>query len=409
MVELEPAGVPWVIFVATVFMLLLTAGFIFALIYNKQRELQLKARQLKELEKSEKKYRGLFENALVGIIRFSYPSFEILEVNKAALRILQATTIEYVRRCFETMPTSDRTLLEKKLSTSGKLDSLQTKLKTAKGYELWIILSAVAFPQEQYAEMILIDVTEKKRLEEVNLRTQRVESIGIFASGVAHDLQNMLVPLKLSVDLLEKRMKDDQQHSIVETIRQGIDHGLEMVRHMLAFVRGTEGKYVPIELADFMRRLSRSVQDHLPRNIQVTVSYQNPPFYILGDPVQLRQVMMNLLNNSCDAMPEGGTISINIDECVLTEEQVLGIMNGKAGHFIKCTVQDSGTGIAPEHLEKIFDPFFTTKEVGKGTGLGLSVVAGIMKGHNGFVDVSSNLGKGTTFNLYFPVSKADGQ
>lgn len=400
--ELGTAGVSWIVFIATIFLLVLGSAFIFSLIYAKQREFQLKALQLEELERSERKYRGLFENAIAGILRFSYPSWEILEANKAALKLFQGASLSSIQKFIQAIPPAEWAYLQKNLSQQGFVESFQTKICTEKENELWVVLSAVAFPAEGYVEMVIIDITEKKRLEERNLRTQRIESIGIFASGLAHDLQNMLLPLKLSIDLLEKRLTTPDQKNILDSIRQGVTHGLEMVRHLLAFVRGAEGKHVPVELADFMRRLVRSVQDHLPVGIHLSVTYDDPPLYVLGDPVQLRQVFTNLINNACDAMPEGGNITIALEKCTLSLEDAEQFLDGKAGNYVKCSVSDTGCGIKPEILEKVFDPFFTTKEMGKGTGLGLSVVAGILKGHNGFVDVKSVVGKGTTFEVYFP-------
>ncbi|HOV99149.1 MAG TPA: ATP-binding protein [Bacteroidota bacterium] len=392
----------WIVLTGTVVLMVLTGSLVVAVIMWKQKELQLKERQIEELARSERKFRAIFENALAAILRFSFSSSEVIEANHAAFNILGVSTLSELHQVFNTMPEIDRVQFLSMLSTAGKIESFQTKLKRNDGLEVWIILSAVAFPSDGYFEVVFIDVTEKRRLEERNLRTQRIESIGIFSSGLAHDLQNMLVPLKLSLDLLERRLTTDEQTSVLASIRQGVEHGLEMVRHLLAFVRGAEGGHISVELADFMRRLIRSAQEHLPEKIHLSVSYTSVPLCVSGDPVQLRQVFTNLINNACDAMPQGGTISIALEKCEVTRQQAEEIVNGREGSFVKCSVSDTGCGMPPEILDKIFDPFFTTKEVGKGTGLGLSVVAGIIKGHNGFIQVESNVGKGTTFNLYLP-------
>ncbi|MCX7984851.1 MAG: ATP-binding protein [Bacteroidetes bacterium] len=395
------ASVLWVVLAGTITLLLLTISLVLSLIVAKQRELKLKEQQIQELERSERRYRGIFENALAGIVRFTYPGFELLEANNAAMQMFRVENSFEIPSIFRDI-LNNNTQLKKTLNEQGHIDSYQTRVRRKDGKEIWIVFSASVYLPENYMEVVMIDVTEKKRLEERQLRTERIESIGVFASGLAHDLQNMLVPLKLSVDLLERRLSAEDVRTVAYTIREGIENGLEMVRNMLAFVRGAEGKHVPIEMCDFVRRFVRSTQEHLPKGIHLSVVYTVQPLHTHGDPIQLRQVFTNLIQNACDAMPNGGSINIILERCVLDTQSADGILNGYPGSFIKCSVSDTGCGIPQEHLHKIFDPFFTTKEVGKGTGLGLAIVAGIVKGHRGFIHVESTPGEGTIFSLYIP-------
>jgi two-component system cell cycle sensor histidine kinase/response regulator CckA len=173
---------------------------------------------------------------------------------------------------------------------------------------------------------------------------------------------------------------------------------------VLSFVRGVEGKHSTVDITDLLRRAVYALSDSMPGTIQIKSSIPDTPVVIHGDPTQLRQVLVNLVMNARDAMPEGGCISITQDIAHIDETASQKILNA-AGSFVRWSINDSGIGIRQENLEKIFDPFYTTKDIGKGTGLGLSIVTGIVKGHKGFITVESTEGKGTTFRVHLPVGK----
>ena len=391
-----------VIVLGTALFLFLTGGLIFFVALAKQKEINIKKKQIEELSKSERKYRGLFENSLAGIARLSFSTLDVLDANSALLKMFDAAVPGDLNRIFERMPKADRETFIEKLLSSDSIDSLQTSLARNDGTEVWVIISAVAVPAENYIEAVILDITEKKRLEVKILRTQRMESIGLLAGSVAHDLQNMLAPLKLSVDFMHRKVTDERLLSTVTAMTVSIEHGLSMVRQLLSFVRGVEGTHIRLDLVDSLQRILRSVGDTIPDIIRVDYHYEKNPLYVSGDETQLRQVFINLINNARDAMPAGGVLFLTVQEAVLDASKAKTVVDGRAGQFILCTVRDTGTGIAPDKIDKIFDPSFTTKEVGKGTGLGLSIVSGIVKGHKGFIDVESTVGKGTTFFLFFP-------
>lgn len=250
------------------------------------------------------------------------------------------------------------------------------------------------------------DITEKKRLEQQFLRAQRMESIGTLAGGIAHDLNNMLTPIMMSIDLLRLTSHDQRSQAILSTIETSAKRGAEMVKQILYFSRGVEGQRIEIDLMQIVVDMQHLVQDTFPKNIvfQAELGTSLPVF--LGDHTQIHQILLNLCVNARDAMPQGGTLTVTA-KALEVDENYAGMTPGaKPGTYLNIKVIDTGTGMPKDMLDKIFDPFFTTKEVGKGTGLGLSTALAIVKSHGGFLNVSSELGKGTTFSLFLPTSEA---
>jgi len=246
------------------------------------------------------------------------------------------------------------------------------------------------------------DITEKKKIEAQFMRAQRMESLGTLAGGVAHDLNNILAPIMLSIGMLEEVSNDPQAKEILETIAVSAKRGADIVRQVLSFARGLEGERIEVHPRHLLKDLKNIIKDTFPKDIRLQFSIPNDTWAVLGDPTQLQQIFLNLCVNARDAMPHGGSLTINAENCVLDEQYAAMNLQTKAGQYVKINVTDSGTGIPPHLLEKIFEPFFTTKEVNKGTGLGLSTVMAIVKSHGGLINVYSELGKGTTFKVYLP-------
>ncbi len=246
------------------------------------------------------------------------------------------------------------------------------------------------------------DVTERKKLETQLLRAQRMESIGTLAGGVAHDLNNVLTPILLSIDLLGSKMTTTEDRRLIEKTKASASHGAALVQQLLAFARGAEAKRTQIDLPRALNDLQSLIRQSLPPSIQLTVQCEDDTWPIQADTTQFNQVLINLCINARDAMPHGGRITIATRNTTV-DAALAGVNPGaSAGPCVRISVIDNGSGIPPAILEKIFDPFFTTKAAGKGTGLGLSMVAGILKNHGGFVQVESDSGRGTTFHLFFP-------
>jgi PAS domain S-box-containing protein len=255
------------------------------------------------------------------------------------------------------------------------------------------------------AKSVLIvntDVSEKKQFESQLLRTQRVESIGTLAGGIAHDLNNVLAPVLMSVEMLRPKLQDEQSARMISILESSAKRGAQMVKQILTFARGAHGERMLLQPRQLIKEMARIAKETFPKAIQAQVKVQENLWAIMGDPTQLHQVLMNLAVNARDAMPNGGTLNFAAENVLLGEEDAKKHGAAKPGCYVMMSVTDTGTGISREILDKIFDPFFTTKEQGKGTGLGLSTVMGIVKGHKGFLQVQSEVNKGTQFKIFLP-------
>jgi len=248
------------------------------------------------------------------------------------------------------------------------------------------------------------DITEKKQMEANFLRAQRLEGIGALASGIAHDLNNILAPVLMLGPLLRDNVVDPDSRSMLETIEGCAKRGADIIKQLLTFARGTTGTRVPLPAGHILREMVKIIRETFPRDIEPKMESPKNLWLLLGDATQVHQAMMNLCVNARDAMPDGGTLTLSARNINVNEELAARTPEARPGPYVCLMVSDTGTGIAPENLGRIFDPFFTTKEIGSGTGLGLATVMGIARGHQGFVQVASQWGKGTTFELYFPAA-----
>jgi PAS domain S-box-containing protein len=248
------------------------------------------------------------------------------------------------------------------------------------------------------------EITDKKTLQEQLLRSQRMQSLGTLAGGIAHDLNNILTPLMMSVALLKDRASDPQSKSLLATLEENVHRGAGLVRQVLAFARGVSGARAAVNPVQVVQEIERIVRETFPKSVHLESSASPDLWTITGDSTQLHQVLLNLCLNARDAMPDGGTLSIRMENAVLDETYVRLHLEAGLGAYLVINVTDTGVGIPPELQDKIFEPFFTTKELGKGTGLGLSSVLAIVKSHGGFINCYSEVGKGSTFKIYLPVS-----
>jgi signal transduction histidine kinase/CheY-like chemotaxis protein len=249
------------------------------------------------------------------------------------------------------------------------------------------------------------DVTEKKKLEGQFLRAQRMESIGTLAGGIAHDLNNILGPILLSIDYLREKSSDEQSQRVLNALETSANRGADLVRQVLMFARGVEGEHIVLQPAHLIKDVVKILIETFPKMVKITSDLPNDLWTVSGDPTQLHQVLMNLCVNARDAMPDGGILHISAHSVTLDEHYVRTNLEAQTGPYVAITVTDSGTGIPPNVLPRIFEPFYTTKEVGKGTGIGLSTVRAIVKGHGGFINVYSEIGRGSTFRVYLPASQ----
>ncbi len=256
--------------------------------------------------------------------------------------------------------------------------------------------------QPDYILIVHTDITEQKRAEEHLLRAQRMESIGTLAGGIAHDLNNILAPILMAVEMMQLDDIEGDMLRWTAMIRENAERGAGLVKQVLTFARGMDGERVSVQLKHIIKDLINVFGETLPKNIQVRFDIASDLFPISADPTQIHQVMMNLCINARDAMPDGGTLRITAENLDIDESYAQINLDARPGRYIQLVVEDTGMGMKPEVVSRIFDPFYTTKEVGKGTGLGLSTTLNIVKSHRGFLNVYSEPRKGSRFSIYIP-------
>jgi two-component system cell cycle sensor histidine kinase/response regulator CckA len=251
---------------------------------------------------------------------------------------------------------------------------------------------------------MIVDVTDRKALEAQMYRMQRVESVGLLASGIAHDMNNILAPIMMAAPLLRMGLPAPELEKILSTIETSAQRGAALVRQLLIFGRGVEGERRPVNVGSILSEVAQISGQTFPRNITISTEVPETVWRVHGDATQLHQVMLNLCVNARDAMPLGGQIALSAGNAEIDEHYSALHLDAKPGRYVVVRVADSGTGIPPEVVDRVFDPFFTTKEADEGTGLGLSTVLGIVKSHGGFVRLQTKVGRGTTFAVHLPAS-----
>lgn len=254
-----------------------------------------------------------------------------------------------------------------------------------------------------YGVMVIdTDVTEQRHLQEQLIRSQRLESIGTLASGIAHDLNNVLTPVLMAADMLRATESDPERLGDIDTITTSAQRASDMVRQILGFARGFKGARAPFEVGQVMGDLARMIRETFPKSISAQVE-RPEGLVLIGDATQVTQVLVNLCVNARDAMPGGGELVVSVERVELDAERARHIPGARAGAFVRFRVRDSGIGMDDATLRRVYEPFFTTKEVGKGTGLGLFTTHAIVSAHLGFITVESAPGEGTTFEVHLPL------
>ena len=257
-------------------------------------------------------------------------------------------------------------------------------------------------------QIIELQRAEEKIREQTEqlLRSQRMDSIGQLAGGIAHDLNNALTPVIVGAQLLKENKSGTDQNKILDMISASANRGAAMVKHILAFARGSKSQSQQIPLSHLVKEMAKIIQDTFPKSISINVNLGKELWNVSGDTTELYQVLLNLCVNARDAMLQGGELILKVENTTLHEKIKSVSADIPIGDYIVLSVADTGTGIPPEVLPRIFEPFFSTKAPDKGTGLGLSTVAGIIKSHNGFIQIQSEVGKGTEFKIYLPAAKS---
>ncbi|MDB6059729.1 MAG: hypothetical protein JWO95_3573 [Verrucomicrobiales bacterium] len=247
------------------------------------------------------------------------------------------------------------------------------------------------------------DVTEQRRLQEEAAQSQRLEMIGTMASGIAHDLTNILSPIAMIGPALRPQISSAAGLAKLDALEASANRGLELVNNILSLTRGTKVERTAVQSHKLVAEIAQIIEEVFPKSIQLNTTVPENLWLVHGNSTELHQVLMNLCVNARDAMPDGGALGISARNVILSKMQASSIPNAQAGPYVEWCVADSGLGMTPEVLQRIFDPFFTTKERGKGSGLGLAISLRIVQSHGGAIDVQTEIGKGTTFKIYLPV------
>ena len=334
---------------------------------------------------------------------------KILYWNNGAERLYGWTAQEAVGRQAEDLlhPSSaegPNVALQETLKTgrwNGELQQISKGAKELKIESRWTLMHDVRGRPHRIL-VVSTDITEKKLLEAQFYRTQRLESLGTLASGIAHDLNNVFTPILMATDMLKGQARDEQLKKYMATIETSSLRGQRIVQQVLSFARGMDGERVPLRPSQIIEEVQHIVSETFPRSIGLQCDVPHDLWNIVGDPTQVHQVLMNLCLNARDAMPNGGVLQITARNEILDADQIRGSVDAQPGPHLVLTVSDTGSGIPPGILDKIFDPFFTTKGPGKGTGLGLATVHTIVRKAGGFITVESAAGEGTTFRVYLP-------
>jgi len=249
---------------------------------------------------------------------------------------------------------------------------------------------------------VATDITEQRSMERQLLRTQRLESVGSLVSGIAHDLNNVLAPIRMSLDLFREKLPDPETQRTLDALDSCVGRGADLIRNVLTFARGVQSERAPIQLRHLIMETREVVSQTMPKSVTTQTHIARDLWSVTADATQLHQVLMNLCVNARDAMPEGGALKIYASNVVIDHTGIPNNSNATPGPYVLIEIADTGCGIPAEIQRKVFEPFFTTKEVGRGTGLGLSTVAGIVRNHHGFISLYSEVGRGSSFRIYLP-------
>ena len=338
-----------------------------------------------------------------------------IRLSNAAMRemlnIADETTIR-LHKIFHYVPREYRDQmghnLESLLATGARPISFELEFLREDGRRFPAEVTASYFPWETQpaVQLFVRNVEDKKKIEAQFLRVQRMQSIGTLAGGIAHDLNNALTPILVASHLAKGQLRDHPTYRLLDTIEKSALRGKNIIKQILAFARGVEGERRLVQLKYVVNEIEKILRETLPPTIELSAEIGDNPQPIIGDATQLHQVLMNLCVNARDAMPQGGKLLIALDGEVVDAARAQKLEAPAPGAYARLSVTDTGTGIAPDILDKIFEPFFTTKDIGAGTGLGLSSALGIVRSHGGFIDVQSQLGQGTLFNVFLPAAQA---
>ena len=376
-----------------------------------KKEIYKKNIQLKESLLS---YQSLFEESLDCIFT-STPDGMFLSINKAGLEMFGYNTIKDLsRKNIEKdiyIDSGRRCEFKDLMKKQGLVKNFESKIKRKNGEILTVIESSYLIKNNKNETIgyrgIIRDITDQLRLQSQLVQSQKMESIGLLAGGIAHDFNNILSGILGYANLLKRSLAEDKKLSkYINTIEKSAERAADLTKKLLGFARKGKYKVTLIDINDIIDEVINLLNPIIDRSIRIERNLLEPSIFIEADATQIQQVIMNICLNARDALPNGGLINITLTIVKLSiDKQKTFQLTAREGNYLNVSIEDNGFGIKDEYLQKIFDPFFTTKTTTKGSGLGLSMVYGVIKNHNGALNVKSIDKKGTVFNLYFPLNK----
>ncbi len=387
--------------------ILLTSTILFMLITRNVKKLH-RSEALRN--KIEQRYRTIFENTGTAMVIID-DDMTISLVNEKFVEIsgYDKTDLERKRKWTEFFHKEDLPKMiayhrERSYNDTDVPSSYEFRLIDINNEIRHILKTISIIPGTQQCIASLIDITEKKKLETNYLRAQRMESIGMLSSGIAHDLNNILTPILLSVETLKNSINDAKGRRLLQITKSSAQRGSDLVNQILTFSRGVHGERIAIMPGDVLQEICQIIQATFPKAIRIESDIPGNLSPISGNATQIHQAVLNICVNARDAMPDGGTLKIKAENITINPDNKRYYRDLEFGRYVVIAISDTGSGIREEIMSELFNPYFTTKEEGKGTGLGLPTVDYIMRSHNGSITVESKPEQGSMFRLYFPAT-----
>ena len=373
--------------------------------------------ELKQAEEtqraSELRYRRLFESAKDGILILDAETGMVVDVNPFLIELLGFSREEFFEKkvwelgFFKDLIANEANFLELQQKEYIRFDDKPLEAADGRRIDVEFVSNVYLVNDRKVIQCNIRDITEKRLLEHKYLHAQRLESIGMLAAGIAHDLNNVLAPIVFAAPMLRESLSAPGDLKVLNAIERSAGRGAGLVKQILGFVQNATGEFRSIQVKHLARDIVSVIEQTFPKSIQIDYNTPSDLFPVLGDATQIYQVLLNLCVNARDSMPKGGTLRIALADRRLDAAEAGTIPGARPGAWLVIEVADTGTGIPPEVLERIWEPFFTTKDAGKGTGMGLSTVRAIVAKHHGFVELHTEIGRGTTFRVFLPAIESE--
>lgn len=375
-------------------------------------EIRMRKEAREALSQSEGRYRSLVENTLDGYFIFEYPSGEVLFLNQRICDLLDYTQKEaHQKSLWDFISPKDREKLKKGLQPQidGRPSDRVPHTCTAvrKDGSTFHAETSTSVVNDQGITVIqgtLRDITDQDRLKRHLQHAEKMEAIGTLAGGVAHDFNNLLMGILGNASLLKMDLDSDHAHyERLSYIEEYVQSGSALTRQLLGFARGGKYEVRELDINEMVAKTSHMFS-RTKKEITIHTAYEADSRRVAADKGQIEQVLLNMYVNAWHAMPDGGHLFLGTENVTVGEEHIRA-RQGKQGEYVRISITDTGSGMDKKTQKRIFEPFFTTKSIERGTGLGLASAYGIIKNHDGFIDVYSEKGKGTTFCIYLPATK----